>query len=84
MNKEQQKFESWSLIEQAEYTLKFGVFITHRVDKKHLIKLYAVDDFFVELWYRHFNNHIFRIRSFDCDQIFHRYGDNINIQDIFS
>lgn len=79
LNKEQ--FKTLTLIEQVQHTLDFGEEILERIYIYYAIKLYAVNDFFVELWYHQTGNHIGKVKLIDEEHVLHYYGDKIDISD---
>lgn len=74
-------FEALSLVEKAEHTLESGEDIMSRIYMYYLIKLYAVDNFFVEMWYHQTSNHIAKIKTIETQDILHHYGDEIDISE---
>lgn len=77
MTKDQ--FKQLTLIEQAQYALEHGDEILERIYIYYAIKLYSVNDFFVELWYHQTGNHIGKIKVVEEDDVIHYYGDKIDI-----
>ena len=51
-------------IEKANMVLDHGTFMVKRHDDQHVINLYALSDFYVELYYDAKSNRIKKIRSF--------------------
>ncbi|MCF8231473.1 MAG: hypothetical protein K9J27_04730 [Bacteroidales bacterium] len=72
-------FEALSLVEKAEHTLETGDEIMARIYMYYLIKLFAVDNFFVEIWYHQTSNHIAKVKTIEEEDILHHYGNEIDI-----
>ncbi len=72
-------FEALSLVEKAEHTLETGEEVMSRIYMYYMIKLFAVNDFFVEMWYHQTSNHIAKIKTIEEDDILHNYGNEIDI-----
>lgn len=74
-----EQFQTLSMVEQAQYVLDSGEELTARIYMYYAIKLFVVNDFFVELWYHQTGNHIGKIRILEEDAVIGIYGDNIDI-----
>ena len=72
-------FNLQSKEEKAIYTWDFGTFMASRMLGKHLINLYYVDNFFVEVWYTPENKIVYGVKSFSSDRCFEAYLDEIKI-----
>ena len=59
-----------------------GVFITERVYKGMTVQLYAVSDFYVELWYNARQNRTVRIRPFSTRRLPESYWKKISLTGI--
>lgn len=68
--------------EQAEAVWN-GVFIADREDKKYRIILYAIDEFYVEVFYDKKSNEIKRFRPFATLQLLNPYLDKIDLNGKF-
>ena len=65
--------------EKADNVWEHGKFITNRVVEGHVINLYSINGFYVEIWYDQPNNKIIKIRSFTHTNPLDPYLDNIRL-----
>lgn len=72
-------FNLQSKEEKASYTWEFGTFMATRVLGNHVINIYHVDDFFVEVWYTPEKKSLYGVKSFSSAKCFEPYLDAITI-----
>lgn len=68
--------------DQAEAVWQ-GVFIENRETKEYRILLYAIDEFYVEVFYDNITNEIKRFRPFTTLKLLEPYLDKIDMNGIF-
>ncbi|MDZ4204571.1 MAG: hypothetical protein U1C46_07110 [Bacteroidales bacterium] len=78
-----EQFTDLPILERAAVVLECGCELCDRIYMSYIIKLYQVDDFYVELWYRHNGNKIDKLDIVEWDDVIHHYEKVINIQDLF-
>ena len=66
-------------IEKANMVLDNGTFMLKRHDDQHVINLYTLSDFYVELYYDQKSNRINKIRSFKSTEPLDPYIDDIEV-----
>ncbi len=69
-------------IEKANMVLDNGTFMLKRHDEEHVINLYTLADFYVELYYDQKSNRIIKIRSFKSTEPLEPYLGDVNIEDV--
>ena len=65
--------------EKADNVWEHGKFITNRVVEGHVINLYSLNDFYVEIWYHQSSNKIIKIRSFKSTNPLDPYLEEITM-----
>jgi hypothetical protein len=65
-------FQFLPLREQAEITYQ-GAFLMSRIEKKHSIMLYKVNDFYVEVYYSNASNEIIEFYPFTSQKMLELY-----------
>jgi hypothetical protein len=60
-----------------------GTEVLNRIFLFYVIRLYSIDDFYVEVWYKTSSNKIDRVESIEIDDVFHLYEKSIDIEDLF-
>lgn len=81
MNKE--VFSSLSQFDQLSYTLEHGRELMSRIFLYYVVKLYLVEDFYVELWYRMHQNTVDKVLVTKLEDVVHLYEKEIDISDLF-
>ncbi|HSW68138.1 MAG TPA: hypothetical protein VLH16_06135 [Bacteroidales bacterium] len=76
-------FMNLSVLERAALVLEFGGDLMQRTYLCHHIRLYAVGDFYVELWYRYPANKIDRLEVVELNDVLPYYEKDINISNLF-
>lgn len=77
------RFEKKSIIDQVSIVLQDGDAILDRIYMYYHIKLFVVNDFFVELWYHQAQNTIGKVKLIEEEEIILFYGNKIDISDGF-
>jgi hypothetical protein len=77
------QFSELTLNEKIELVIENGTEILNRIFLFYVIRLYNVDDFYVEVWYKTSSNKIDRVESVEIDDVFHLYERSIDIEDLF-
>lgn len=77
------QFVELTLNDKIELVIDRGVELLNRVFLFYIIRLYSVDGFYVEVWYRTSANRIDRIDAVELEDVFHLYEKSINIEDLF-
>jgi hypothetical protein len=54
-----------------------------RIYMFYTVKLFRLNDFFVEIWYSQMSNKIDKVLVVDLDDVIHLYEKNIDISDLF-
>ncbi len=71
------------MLERVQHVLEHGQEIMSRVYMYYNIKLYSVDNFFVEIWYRQSAAKIDYVEVVDFDDVFLNYRNVIDISDLY-
>lgn len=69
--------------EQVTTLLGQGNELMERIYIYYVIKLYRLNDFYVEIWYQQTTNRIDRVIVVELDDVIHLYESQINISDLF-
>ena len=77
------QFTELTLNDKIELVIEQGTELLNRFFLFYVIRLYNIDEFYVEVWYKTSSNKIDRIEPFDIDDVFHFYEKNIDIEDLF-
>jgi len=78
-----QGFEEMKMLEKVQTVLEYGEEIMTRTYMYYTIKLYAVTNFFVEIWYRQYASKIDNVKTVDISEVFLNYKDHIDISDLY-
>ena len=65
--------------EQFDYLWAYGTYLATRSDDQHKINLYAVGEFFVEVWYNSIDNKLSHLTTFKAKRLLDQYLDGIDI-----
>ncbi len=79
----QQDFDKLPLLDQAQIVLDQGIEVMNRIYLYYQIRLYSLNDFYTEIWYRQIGNKIDFVKSLNTDDVNHLYGREIDISDLF-
>jgi hypothetical protein len=77
------QFSELTLNEKIELVIENGTEILNRIFLFYVIRLYSIDDFYVEVWYKTSSNKIDRVEPVQIDDVFHLYERSIDIEDLF-
>ena len=77
-------FKQLPILDKAQFTMLHGNELMDRIYVYYQIRLYAVSDFYVEIWYQQVSNKIDFVKLVDYDTVAHLYGRDIDISDVFS
>lgn len=69
--------------EQVTTVLGRGVELLERIYIYYIVKLYKLDDLFVEIWYKQTTSRIDKVELVQLDEVVHLYERQINISDLF-
>ncbi len=73
------RFILLSLAERLQYVFKHGSVLFNKTDKHHTIKLYLVDNLYVEVWFHIVKNKIEKVVALNDEQVLIHYGELIDI-----
>lgn len=76
------KFNDLPKNEQVYTLFHDGKELFSRTEKKHIIKLFVVYEQFVEIWYNSDKNIIVKIETVTDTELYSKYGDNINLDEL--
>ena len=77
------QFSELTINEKIELVIESGTEILNRIFLFYVIRLYSVEDFYVEVWYKTSSNKIDRVDPVEIDEVFHLYERSIDIEDLF-
>ena len=77
------QFSELSINEKIELVIENGTEILNRIFLFYVIRLYSIEDFYVEVWYKTSTNKIDRVEPVQIEDIFHLYERSIDIEDLF-
>jgi len=77
------QFSELTLNERIELVIENGTEILNRIFLFYVIRLYSIDDFCVEVWYKTSTNKIDRVEPVQIEDVFHLYERSIDIEDLF-
>ncbi|NTW25302.1 MAG: hypothetical protein HGA37_11410 [Lentimicrobium sp.] len=69
--------------EQVTTLLGQGQELLERIYIYYVVKLYFLEDFYVEIWYQQTTNRIDKLTVVQLDDVIHLYESQINISDLF-
>ncbi|MDY0101809.1 MAG: hypothetical protein RBS07_02665 [Lentimicrobium sp.] len=78
-----QQFIKMPVEEQVTTVLGRGVELLDRIYIYYIVKLYKLDDLFVEIWYKQTTSRIDKVELVQMDDVIHLYERHINISDLF-
>jgi hypothetical protein len=73
------EFNLLSIIHQAGYTWKNGIYLATRIEDDFSVNLYYVSRFYVEVFYDHSENCIEKVKSFKSSKCFDGYLGYIDL-----
>jgi len=80
--------DSFEYFSQLEYIDKFhilweeGLFLSNYQGEKHSVNLFALDHFYVEVYYNNFKDEILYINTFENTDLLDKYLVKISIQEL--
>ena len=77
-------FHRLAPLEQQDHVLNTGTHLMTRQEPKYLINLYAVDGFYVELFFYRKHSQAVKINAFESTSLLESYLDDINLSELFS
>ena len=77
------QFSELAFNEKIELVIEDGTEILNRIFLFYVIRLYNIEDFYVEVWYKTSSNKIDRVEPVEIDDVFHLYEKSIDIEDLF-
>lgn len=77
------QFNNMPLEEQITTVLGQGIELLDRIYVFYTIKLYKLDELFIEIWYKQTTSRIDKVIVVDLDNVVHLYESQINISDLF-
>jgi hypothetical protein len=77
------QFSELSINEKIELVIDNGTEILNRIFLFYVIRLYSIEDFYVEVWYKTSTNKIDRVEPVQIEDVFHLYERSIDIEDLF-
>ena len=77
------QFNNMPVQEQITTVLGQGIELLERIYVYYIVKLYKLDDLFVEIWYKQTTNRIDKVKVVELDDVIHLYESQINISDLF-
>lgn len=78
-----QQFIKMPVDEQVTTVLGRGLELLERIYIYYVVKLYKLDDLFVEIWYKQTTSRIDKVELVQLDEVVHLYEQQINIADLF-
>ncbi|MFO8087243.1 MAG: hypothetical protein R6T91_05465 [Bacteroidales bacterium] len=78
-----EQFHKMQMLEKVQHVLTNGVDVMSRIYMYYHIKLYVVDGFFVEIWYRQMASRIDYVEIVGVDDVFLNYKEKIDISDLY-
>jgi hypothetical protein len=78
-----EKFKNLTSLQQMELLFDQGRELLSRIFIFYNIRLYALDDFFVEVWYRQTTNKIDKIVVLKMEDVINIYEGQISLSDLY-
>lgn len=78
-----EEFNDLPADKKLELILTDGRELLERIYMFYVIKLYAFEGLFIEIWYQQISNRIDKVVLVDLDDVSHLYESQINISDLF-
>ena len=77
------EFEKMPVDEQVAALFGKGKELLERIFMYYVVKLYHLDDLYVEIWYHQTLHRIDKVVIVEIDDVVHLYESRINISDLF-
>ncbi len=78
-----EQFRQLTSLRQMELLFEQGHELMCRIYVFYNVRLYALSDFFVEVWYRQASNKIDRIVVLEIDNVLDLYEGQISLKDLY-
>lgn len=78
------QFNNMPVDEKVTTVLGQGIELLERIYVYYIIKLYKLDELFVEIWYKQTTSRIDKVEVVDLDDVLHLYESQINISDLYT
>lgn len=78
-----EQFTKLSVQEQVTSVLGNGNELLERIFVDNVVKLFQLENFYVEIWYQQTTNRIIRVSVVQLEDVVHLYESQINISDLF-
>ncbi|MBI9033627.1 MAG: hypothetical protein JEZ03_04050 [Bacteroidales bacterium] len=78
-----QEFDKLTLEKRTHIVFNDGFEVMDRIFLFYQIRLYSLNDFYVEIWYRQIGNKVDKVESLDINDVTHLYGKEIDISGLF-
>jgi hypothetical protein len=72
------------LTERLHYVFNHGNVLFNKTENQHLVKLYLVDNLYVEVWFQVEKKKIEKVVALNDDQVLIHYGDLIDISELLN
>ena len=79
-----ERFILLSLAERLHYVFNHGNELFSKKEHQYLIKLYVLDNIYVEVWFQVAKNKIEKVVALNEEEVLLKYGELIDISDIFN
>lgn len=76
-------FRKYPRFQQRQIASTHGKLILSKDTPNHAIRVYQVDDFFVEAWENLNNQMLDSLLAYKSSQLLEKYADQINIDDLY-
>lgn len=76
-------FQNMSVSEQVTTVLGRGLELLDRIYIYYVVRLYKLDNLFIEIWYHQTTNRIDKVLLVELNDVIHLYESQINISDLF-
>lgn len=77
------EFVQFPLIRKAQILFDQGRELMSRLEGEYVVRLFALEEFYVEVWYLPFLNKIVRVEIVAMDEVISSYEDEIDISDAY-
>jgi len=77
------EFVKFPLVRQAQVLFSKGRELMSRFENDYIVRLYALEAFYVEVWYLSEMNKIIRVEIVAVDEVIAAYEDEIDISDAY-
>lgn len=78
-----EEFAQLPVEEKVSMVLSNGQELLDRIYIYYTVKLYLLNDLYIEIWYQQITRKIDKIKLIDIEDVIHLYENQINISDLF-